>query len=82
MHILYFFFVSSLIELIAGRSEHANESGKKKKKRANHGKAKSFLKLILIVEKNKEQLKFEEHYWVFFDDESIDSFFFLWREFR
>jgi hypothetical protein len=48
----------------------------KKKKRANHGKAESFLKLILIVEKNKEQFKFEEHYWGFFDDESIHSFFF------
>jgi hypothetical protein len=27
-----FLFVSSLIELIAGRSEHANETGNKKKK--------------------------------------------------
>jgi hypothetical protein len=37
-----FFFVSFIIELIAGRSEHANESGKKRK-RANQGKNGSFL---------------------------------------
>jgi hypothetical protein len=37
-----FFFLSSLIELIAGRSEHANESGKKKRKEQIMEKLKVF----------------------------------------
>jgi hypothetical protein len=37
------FFGSSLIELIAGRSEHANESGKKTKKKKEQEKNGTFI---------------------------------------